>query len=461
MDEKQVSDKKTEQQIKDEFIQCYKKDKTTSDDEHFVKLFNKTGKEIVAPNNDEKWLNDFKLFVASFFQEALKLDTVSFLFGTGSSVPLGAQPILKIPEPLLKQISDDGLKETHEKVFACYSDSVNLSFETYLGDLVRLENTYRQFGSDGKNKDVLKYSSDDDVINNEKLRKLISTIKKWLFEHCKVPATEKISDDFFRKDPLNVHREFIKKALTRPINLKRVNIFTTNYDLVFEKAMDELGVLYIDGFIGNIKRILKPEVYNYDFYFPASTTEGKVHRLDKVVHLYKLHGSINWLANRPSSNNIYGIEQASGDTHYNDALIIYPLPLKEEETLGFPYSEMFRRFASIIQQPQNVLIVYGYGFGDEHVNRVIYNALSISSFQLIIVSYGWTTKLKEFYEKVKDDQRVSFLIGEYLGEWRNFVMDILPDIEVMRYDEKIIETMKKLKGDMPSTQSTEVIGDGE
>jgi len=185
---------------------------------------------------------------------------------------------------------------------------------------------------------------------------------------------------------------------------------------------------------------------NYDYYFPASTTEGRVHRLDKVIHLYKLHGSLNWLECTPDAKNIFGIEQTRGTVKYNKGILIYPQPMKEEETLGFPYSEMFRRFANVIQQPQNVLIVYGYGFGDEHVNRVIFNALSISTFQLVVISYDWTPKLKEFYEKIREDPRISFLIGRYLGDWRNLVMNLLPDVKQLELEGKILETMKRLRG---------------
>ena len=52
-----------------------------------------------------------------------------------------------------------------------------------------------------------------------------------------------------------------------------------------------------------------------------------------------------------------------------------------------------------------------------------------------------------FYEKVKDDSRVSFLIGEYLGDWENFVFDLLPDIKQLELEEKILKTMRKLKGE--------------
>lgn len=436
--------------LRKEFAESYK---NNTNEKHFIKLFDKQGKQIIEPGYDEedKYLDDLKLQINCFFQEALKLNTVSFLFGTGSSIPLGAVSISKIPEEIISAIKKEKLEETHRRFYDCYKDTVGL--EKYLGDLIRLSAVFKIFKTSTKEEKSTPSGTNDDSAKSGQIDKLISTIKKSLFDLCKVPRTESIKDDYYENDPLRVHKEFIKKILARPVNLRRANLFTTNYDLTFESAMDELGVIYIDGFVGNTRRMFKPEVYNYDFYFPASTTEGNVHRLDKVVHLYKLHGSLNWLECDIDESNIYGIEQSLRSKDYSESLLIYPQPMKEEETLGFPYSEMFRRFSSIIQQPQNVLICYGYGFGDEHVNRVIYNALSISTFQLVIISYGWTDKLRDFFDKTKDDSRISFLIGPYLGDWRNWVTDLLPDIKKMDLEEKIKETVRKLKGKPPEREA--------
>jgi len=427
------------EELRREFIESYKK---SDNEKHFIKLFDKQGIQLVEPSSedDDKFFDDLKLQINCFFQEALKLSTVSFLLGTGSSIPLGAVPIYQMPEAIIASIKKEKLEDAHDKLYSCYAETVGL--EKYLGDLLRLSSVLKIFMPAEKNQDILPAD----------IKSLISVIKKSLFELCKVPILDNIKDDYYKSKPLKIHKAFIKKILARAINLKRVNLFTTNYDLAFESAMDDLGVIYIDGFVGNTRRMFKPEVYNYDYYFPASTTEGNVHRLDKVVHLYKLHGSLNWLECDVDESNIYGIEQSSKSNDYSESLLVYPQPMKEEETLGFPYSEMFRRFSSIIQQPQNVLISYGYGFGDEHVNRVIYNALSISSFQLIIVSYGWTDKLKDFYNKTKDDSRVSFLIGPYLGDWRTWVIDLLPDLKKMDLEEKIKETVRKLKSRPPERE---------
>ncbi|MCL5772680.1 MAG: SIR2 family protein [Actinobacteria bacterium] len=437
--------------IRDEFLSAYK---DSQNEKHFIKLFDKIGKDNVKfEENDQKLLNEIKLRISCFFQEILKLNTVSFLFGTGSSKPLGAKSIFEIPKSICLKIQENNLANVCGSLVNCYNSfkcdkkaGCKINLEKFLGGLIRLEKTITDFDR------AIKF--DKDFL--EKIKKLIQIIKTELFLSCNVPNIENISDDFYKNDPLGVHREFFKKILARPLNLKRISLFTTNYDLLFEKAMDDLGIIFIDGFIGNIKRIFKPEVYNYDYYFPASTTEGNVHRLDKVVHLYKLHGSLDWVECTPNSKNIFGIEQIKDGSDYNKSNLIYPQPMKEEETIGFPYSEMFRRFATIIQQPQNVLITYGYGFGDEHVNRVIFNALSISTFHLVVISYNWA-QIKEFYEKVKDDARVSFLIGEYLGDWKNFVFDLLPDIKQLELEERILKTMKRLKGEEKEADNIERI----
>jgi len=63
--------------------------------------------------------------------------------------------------------------------------------------------------------------------------------------------------------------------------------------------------------------------------------------------------------------------------------MIYPTPLKHEFTLDFPYSDLFRRFADAITQPQSVLVTIGYSFADEHVNRMILSSLNNSFLYFI------------------------------------------------------------------------------
>ena len=60
-----------------------------------------------------------------------------------------------------------------------------------------------------------------------------------------------------------------------------------------------------------------------------------------------------------------------------ERLIIYPNAAKDVETLLFPYAELFRDFSAALCRPNNVLVTFGYGFGDDHtVNRVIQDMLT-------------------------------------------------------------------------------------
>ena len=64
-----------------------------------------------------------------------------------------------------------------------------------------------------------------------------------------------------------------------------VEIFTTNYDLLFEQALERTRVPYFDGFTGSSEPFFDPSsVANNDL--PARWTR-----------LWKLHGSLGWAAN--------------------------------------------------------------------------------------------------------------------------------------------------------------------
>jgi len=252
----------------------------------------------------------------------------------------------------------------------------------------------------------------------------------------------------------NYHERLVKKVLQRPLNLKRANIFTTNYDLAFENAFDNLGVNYIDGFSGFQNRTFKPETYDYDIYYPGSTTQGKVSRIEKVIRYYKMHGSLTWVKTPASPANIYGIKEYPIDLirklkdEPNQTLIgdimIYPSATKKSYTLDFPYSELFRQFASAITQSQSVLFTYGYSFSDDHINDIIFQALSIPSFTLIIIDYLGTKNLNINKLRELNDPRIIILEGSQLGDFLYFTQYVMPDLVELNTDELVAATMNKI-----------------
>lgn len=271
------------------------------------------------------------------------------------------------------------------------------------------------------------------------LEKLIKTIMVALSKLLDLPIPSK------GKESLNAHRRLIKKVLTRPLNLRRVNLFTLNYDTLLEQAADSAGAVLVDGFVGTLKRIFRPESYDLDYYFPAQTTEGRVHRFDRALHLYKLHGSLNWHRSQQSWQNPYGLYASfyNQQTEAEDVLI-YPSPLKYGQTLALPYSELFRRFGNTIAQPQSVLFIIGYGFGDEHVNALIRQALAIPSFTLVVVDPSPASDFVQALEST-DDERVWIIKGWQIGTFDKFVEKLLPDLRDEEITEKVMQTLRLLQ----------------
>lgn len=128
-----------------------------------------------------------------------------------------------------------------------------------------------------------------------------------------------------------------------------------------------------------------------------------------------------------------------------DSLMIYPTTVKKSYTLDYPYSELFRQFSISIAQPQSVLITFGYSFSDEHINDLIYQALTIPSFTLIIVDFKGVDESAEIKRLMElNDPRIIIMQGTQLGDFPFFVEQVMPDLIEFDTNAKIAETMQKL-----------------
>ena len=65
---------------------------------------------------------------------------------------------------------------------------------------------------------------------------------------------------------------------------------------------------------------------------------------------------------------------------------VYDLPsaAKFVQTTAFVYGEIIRRFTEFLSRPNACLIINGYGFSDDHINRLVVSALQNPTLQLII-----------------------------------------------------------------------------
>ena len=131
--------------------------------------------------------------------------------------------------------------------------------------------------------------------------------------------------------------------------------------------------------------------------------------------------------------------------------MIYPCVSKKTFTLDLPYSELFRHFSQAIIQPQSVLITLGYSFYDEHINDIIYQALTLPSFTLIIVNYADKKGQNESIERLKklEDHRIIVFDedNKTTSTFTGFVKNVMPDFYEEEENELIQKALHELYSD--------------
>lgn len=442
-------------------------------------------REPTKPEDRERLESDWERVITDLHIRTgtlLKTDTVSFLLGAGASRECGGPLIGSVPLELERNLIEQGVSGSvkpriaewlkcfylavrrgagdtrecptgrneilarREKVFGDNALPLAVNFEWLLSLLHRWRAALPKKGG------RLRLDGNPAVdVHSAVVDECLKRATLGLATLCRLPSTT--------ADPLGLasYKALLHKVLTRPLNLKRLNVFTLNYDTLVEQAADSEAVVLVDGFVGAVRRTFRPGSYDHDLYFPAETTEGRVHRLDRVLHLYKLHGSITWTAEEPSWDNPYGVV-AGSDSRGDAPLLIYPTPAKWGEALGMPYSELLRRFAAAIVRPQSVLFVIGYGFGDEHICAIVRQALAVPSFTLVIVDPEPAGRFVTTLLQQKD-RRVWVFSGKTFGTFSGFVRYALADLRDQGIRTKVAETHRALgESRLPEPEGTKPEG---
>lgn len=251
------------------------------------------------------------------------------------------------------------------------------------------------------------------------------------------------------------HLAFLSKLVVRDSNLGRTHLFTLNYDTLFEQAMELLGVQYFDGFTGTADARFDPSVYGLDIYYPGEVAEGRVRRYDKFLHFYKLHGSIHWFVDqnelrarhpdlRPYAGYIglspqQKVERLAQIGSASTGAGILPTSNKFVQTLTMPFAHLFRSFQIRLSAPQTFLLVLGYGFGDDHVTRIIETALMNPSLVMLVVEPNPDSATLKRIERYKDLGKRAFLLTAtdsafkakpwQLATFDDFAKNVMPDVQ--------------------------------
>lgn len=312
-------------------------------------------------------------------------DEVSWFFGAGSSFASGLPLMFDLTERVLVILDEKGvLIKDIEEVEAKAADFARQILGR-LGENKTVEQLLDQIG------DYLAMAHRADsntadtglgVFRNDQLsilrKNILSAIKQTVsfgYKHADNPGNCEIGTIEKPIISIDLHVEFFEALFGevragRP-GAKYVELFTTNYDTLFEDALSLKGIPYSDGFKGGAVGYWEPSNFSSN---------------ENAVRFSKLHGSVDW--------SIYEgkriVRRRFSDQYPpTDAdLLIYPQSSKYEFARREPYDTLFQRFRQHLAKPSGqVLCVCGYSFGDLHIDHEIETAMSHPDSDLTLVIF--------------------------------------------------------------------------
>jgi hypothetical protein len=256
-----------------------------------------------------------------------------------------------------------------------------------------------------------------------------------------------------REQAFNYLVSFLMSFASRSGTRERLHLFTTNYDRYIEAAADVAGLRLIDRFVGLLAPVFRASRLDVDLHYNPPGIRGEPRYLEGVARFTKLHGSVDWVASRRAIRRIglpFGAPTvepfltASGlDDTTAMQLMIYPNAAKDRETTFYPYVELFRDFATAVCRPNSTVVCYGYGFGDEHINRVVEDMLTIPSAHLVVISHDDPLgRIMSTYETLGRHAQVTLLIGDHFGNLEALVDHYLPKPAIDRTTFRMAELLK-------------------
>jgi len=257
---------------------------------------------------------------------------------------------------------------------------------------------------------------------------------------------------------------FLMSFASRSGTRDRLNIFTTNYDRLIEAGADVAGLHLIDRFVGSLTPIFRSSRMDIDMHYNPPGIRGEPRYLEGVAHYTKLHGSIDWVNCDGVIKKIglpFGAKDSTpfltvaGIDADASKIMIYPNSSKDKETAEYPYVELFRDFAAALCRPNSTVVAYGYSFGDDHINRVIHDMLTIPSTHLVIIAYSDSAgRIKRIYDDWGRENQISLIIGADITNLNALVDYYLPKPAIDRTTIRMADLLRQ-RFDAPSKTTKE------
>lgn len=268
----------------------------------------------------------------------------------------------------------------------------------------------------------------------------VAACKKVILEKCSQFLDVEIQGGH---DPLHAHEIFLHRLSRRRVRDPRLRVFTTNYDLCFERAASALGGVVIDGFSLTPPRHYDPRYFGYDIIRRPRPDEDQGNYLEGVFLLYKLHGSVNW------ARCTDGTIQEKLNPLPEEACLIYPASGKYHQSFLNPYLEAMSQYLAALREPNTCVIVIGFGLSDDHLSEPLLAAVrSNPNLRVIIVNPGIVDRenegnknryWSEFLACAQDGEDV-WLLNTSFQAFTN----IIPDLKSVTPADRLMKTIQSV-----------------
>ena len=244
--------------------------------------------EFESLKDDSSWEEKAAIFQRQM-AEVFGSKNLSFLMGSGCSslrkgeAEFGISTMKFLAEEFQAQFdteSEPVFVSTTQKTELFQKLGIDLSVEDVKDNLEQMMSVLinaHQFCRVSKNEEI---KSAVPLVEN-----IIGGIKKFILHKCTVG---KFSDG--DESVVMLYRRFYQSLTTRARGLAPPWVFTTNYDLFNERAMDRSGVPYSNGFLGTVERRFNPASYRLALAEQLDISSRRWAAVDGFVHFCKLHG---------------------------------------------------------------------------------------------------------------------------------------------------------------------------
>jgi hypothetical protein len=234
---------------------------------------------------------------------------------------------------------------------------------------------------------------------------------------------------------MGAHKEFLRRLARRRARDPRLKVFTTNYDLCFERAAGDLGLVALDGFSFSQPRRFDPGFFDYDIVRRSTASTDGPNYVPGVFQYFKLHGSVDWALNGKGGVAI------DRDVDAPRACLVYPTQQKYRFSFQQPHLELVAQFLATLRQANSCLLTVGFGFRDDHLSEPIFSALESNPHLRVIVvtpraeahlsvppSDAWK-RLRTLFEQGTD---VAFIQATF-----PMLVPVIPDLRALTPGERL------------------------